>query len=226
MSSISSFQRLFGLHEDFKQTPLNLSPKTFGAFKLFQNKAKDQGIDLYVASGFRSFSRQASIWNAKAKGERDLIDDFGAKLDFNELSPTQVLFSILRWSALPGFSRHHWGSDFDVIDQKALAQNPNYKVELIPSEYEAKGIFENLGAFLSREISESPFFRPYEIDRGGVAIEPWHLSYAPEANLLSHELTYEKAKDFIMSAHYQEILLNETVLEHFDEIYERFIRPL
>ena len=33
--------------------------------------------------------------------------------------------AILLWSALPGASRHHWGTDFDVFDRAAVP--PDYR---------------------------------------------------------------------------------------------------
>ena len=38
-------------------------------------RAAQEGFDLCVASGFRSFERQLVIWNAKAEGLRPVFDD-------------------------------------------------------------------------------------------------------------------------------------------------------
>ncbi|MCZ8486094.1 D-alanyl-D-alanine carboxypeptidase family protein [Vibrio lentus] len=35
-------------------------------------------------------------------------------------SEQQKLSAILRWSALPGASRHHWGCDFDVFAHQSF----------------------------------------------------------------------------------------------------------
>ena len=40
------------------------------------------------------------------------------------------MVGILEWSALPGASRHHWGSEFDVFDLAALPEG--YRVQLLP----------------------------------------------------------------------------------------------
>ena len=47
--------------------------------------------------------------------------------------------AILPWSALPGASRHHWGTDVDLIDRKATP--PGYRVQLTPEEFEPGGPF-------------------------------------------------------------------------------------
>ena len=41
----------------------------------------------------------------------------------------------MRWSAIPGSSRHHWGTDLDVYD--AAAVTPDYQVQLTPQEWKA-----------------------------------------------------------------------------------------
>ena len=44
----------------------------------------------------------------------------GAYNKMAQLSPAERIEAILRWSALPGASRHHWGTDLDLIDAHAI----------------------------------------------------------------------------------------------------------
>jgi LAS superfamily LD-carboxypeptidase LdcB len=92
------------------------------AFAHLQRDAASAGFELVIASSFRSFSRQLLIWNAKAAGERPVHDDAGTALDMAVLPVQEQLHAILRYSALPGTSRHHWGTDLDVFDAAALHQ--------------------------------------------------------------------------------------------------------
>ena len=78
------------------------------------NAADTAGFQLEIASGFRDFSRQLLIWNNKFSGQRTMLDSHSQPLDPSRLSDEEKLFAILRWSALPGTSRHHWGTDFDI----------------------------------------------------------------------------------------------------------------
>ncbi|HTU67126.1 MAG TPA: M15 family metallopeptidase [Steroidobacteraceae bacterium] len=137
------------------------------------------GIDLVAFSGFRDFDRQLGIWNGKYRGERPMQDRAGRAVDVSALTPAERVTAILWWSALPGASRHHWGTDFDVMDAAALP--PGYKLQVIPAEYQPGGPFARLTAWLDTHMHAFGFFRPYTTDRGGVAPEPWHLSYAPVA---------------------------------------------
>ena len=82
--------------------------------------AQQAGFELAVASGFRDFERQKWIWDAKASGERPLLDERGQPLDARQLTDRERMWAILRWSALPGASRHHWGTEVDVFDRSSL----------------------------------------------------------------------------------------------------------
>ncbi len=143
--------------------------------------AREAGFQLRIASGFRSFGRQLSIWNGKLDGSRGLFDDGGLALDCRQLSVAEQVAAVLRFSALPGASRHHWGSDFDVYDAASLPDG--YRLQLAPHEYREGGVMAAFGGWLESQLAapaESPlaklFARPYSVDCGGVAVEPWHLS--------------------------------------------------
>lgn len=141
--------------------------------------AAADGIDLYAVSSFRDFDRQLTIWNGKFRGERPMQDRAGQPLDALSLAPAERVTAILWWSAMPGASRHHWGTDFDVYDPNMLPAGQ--RLQLIPAEYQAGGPFERLTGWLDAHMHSFGFFRPYDTDRGGTRPEPWHLSHAPTA---------------------------------------------
>ncbi|HVN42538.1 MAG TPA: M15 family metallopeptidase, partial [Steroidobacteraceae bacterium] len=149
------------------------------SFLAMREAAAREGIDLRAASSFRDFDRQLLIWNRKWRGERPLHDRGGRVLDASTLDDAQRMDAILCWSAVPGGSRHHWGSDLDVIDAAAMPEG--YQVQLVPSEYASGGVFARLTAWLDRHMHRFGFHRPYRSDRGGTGVEPWHLSYTPVA---------------------------------------------
>ena len=178
------------------------------------------GILLGAASGFRDFDA-ALIWNEKARGERELLDFAEQPLDVGALSEDDRLFALLRWSALPGASRHHWGTDVDVFDRAAFA--PGTSPLLRRREMEPGGGQARLGQWLVQSAGRFGFFHPYHRDRGGVAPEPWHLSYARlvVSLLEAHSLallttTLERA----------ELELKQVALRHLDDIYRRFVQNI
>ncbi|MFT3906926.1 MAG: M15 family metallopeptidase [Steroidobacteraceae bacterium] len=154
-----------------------LHPAAAAALMRMRAAALAAGLEVQPISGFRDFDRQRGIWNGKFRGERPLLDRNGAALDAQSLDAAQRIEAILQWSALPGASRHHWGSDLDVVEGGVVAGG--YRPQLMPQEYRDGGPFAPLNHWLQEHAADFGFFRPYDRDRGGVQPEPWHLSYAP-----------------------------------------------
>jgi LAS superfamily LD-carboxypeptidase LdcB len=189
-------------------------------FLRLQNSAKEAGFDLQVISAFRDYDRQLKIWNAKASGERPLLDDFEKPLDYSKLSPTEIIFAILRWSAIPGCSRHHWGSDIDVYDGNTQAPAD---VKLVPSECENNGRASALHSWLDMQFAQNNsfgFFRPFASDLGGVSPERWHLSYYPVSRRMIDEYSFSIFKNNLQNS---DVMFKELLLEKADEIYQRYI---
>ena len=183
--------------------------------------AAAEGFHLAIDSGFRSFERQLSIWNRKAKGHLAVLDGQARPLDVSRLPPRELVFAILRWSALPGASRHHWGTDLDVYDRAAKPES--YEIQAIPAEVEAGGMFAPLHEWLDRHIADDAafgFFRPYDADRGGVAPERWHLSFAPVASTYLRRLTVDLLRETVERA---DMALKDVVLDNLAEIHRRFV---
>lgn len=155
-----------------------LEKHTAHAFQAMHLAAKNDGITLDIASSYRSFDRQTYIWNQKAQGKRPLLDIHQQPIDSKGLTPEQLLFAILNWSALPGTSRHHLGSDVDVYDSSQISAQD---LKLVPAEYAPHGPSHKLYLWLQENAHLFHFYWPYATERGGVQIEPWHLSYAPVA---------------------------------------------
>ncbi|HEU5135510.1 MAG TPA: M15 family metallopeptidase [Steroidobacteraceae bacterium] len=164
---------------DLSGAPCTLHKEAIAPFLAMRAAAAADGIDLTAFSSFRDFDRQLGIWNGKFRGERPMQDRSGLPLDALSLTPEARVTAILWWSALPGASRHHWGTDFDVLDANAMPSG--YKLQVVPAEYGPTGPFHRLTTWLDAHMHAFGFFRPYTTDRGGVSPEPWHLSYAPVA---------------------------------------------
>ncbi len=189
-------------------------------FRQLRAAAAEAGLDLQIASGFRSYDRQLAIWNAKAGGRRPLLDSDGQPLDASQLSDEDKVLAILRWSALPGCSRHHWGTDMDVWDRAAVSET--YPLQLLPGEYAPGGPFYRLSRWLEEHADAFGFYRPYARDGGGVAPEPWHLSYRPLASQFEHQLDGAFVRKLLDN---EGLELRGAVLASLDEISARFILP-
>jgi len=187
-------------------------------FRRLKTAAASDGIEIEIASSFRDFGAQQKIWDRKFRGERPLYDAHGNVRDHSGLTEPELVDAIVCWSAVPGGSRHHWGTDIDVIDRAALPEN--YVVRLLPEEAAPGGVFQRLHEWLDENMARFGFFRPYRRYRGGVFPEPWHLSYAPVATLALAALT---PAVFEATVRASTILGRDIVLERIVEIYRQYI---
>lgn len=176
------------------------------------------GIDVVPVSGFRDFDRQLSIWNGKFSGERPLFDASGALIVAASLPPRRRIEAILRWSALPGASRHHWGTDVDLIDRNAIGEG--YRAQLTADEYAANGPFARLSGWLEENAGRFGFFRPYRGALSGVAGEPWHFSFAPVAELARRRLTSDVLRAAIAGS---PMSGKEEVLAMLEQLHARYV---
>lgn len=195
-----------------------LHKQVIADFTALQHAAKQQGFTLHIASAFRSFERQMHIWNNKYSGVTAILDKNEEPVDIQNISEIDKLYKLLHWSALPSASRHHWGTDIDVYDPTLLPANQS--LQLQKSEYLNGGYFSELTEWLGNNIQQFGFYRPYQDDQGGVAQEPWHISYFPLADdflkQLNIELIEQTLKDHPISG-------KELIKTQLTTIYDQYI---
>lgn len=128
------------------------------AFQRMYEAAKRDGFTLTALSATRPFGHQASIWNRKWKRPQAM-----------GLAPFDRALDILRYSSMPGSSRHHWGTDVDVYS-------------LDPESFES-GEGAHVLAWLREHADNFGFVEVYTSDslRPGYQPEAWHWSYLPLA---------------------------------------------
>lgn len=177
-----------------------------------------EGFEIAIVSAFRDFDAQARIWNLKFSGERPLYGRDGVPRNAAGLAVPERIDAILCWSALPGASRHHWGTEVDVIDRAAVPEG--YRVRLLPEEAAPGGVFFRLHEWLTRTMGRFGFYRPYRTERGGVAVEPWHLSYGPVATVAQQQLTPQLIADALRAGH---VLGCDDVLARLEDIHARYV---
>lgn len=216
-----NFEQLSGQREDHlleAEPGHKLLEQVAVALSSMREAAAEDGVSLDLLSCFRSFDRQLRIWNEKWHGLRPILDDQHQPLDPQLLSESEKLFAILRFSALPGTSRHHWGSDFDVFDARAV-HNYAQPFHLISTEYESGGPCYRLSQWLHKRAGEFGFYLPYR-GQNAVAAEPWHLSHKQSSDSL---LTLFQKAPLQKLIEDSEIAGKETILEHLDEVIDRYV---
>lgn len=179
--------------------------------------ADDAGFVFNIASGFRPFERQLAIWNQKMSGQTAILDADSQPLDTTHWTDAQKVHAILRWSALPGGSRHHWGSDFDVFDRRALPEGETLKLE--PWEY-LHAHQQPFYRWLKANLDRFGFFFPYQQTGSGVAFEPWHISHRATSEACLSALSLSVLASQLDTA---PILGHQWVQQDLSQIYNQYI---
>lgn len=140
--------------------------ETAAALKKMQTAAAKDGIAIEVVSAYRSFQRQKEIYEGKYR-----------RFTKQGLAPLEAIRKIIEYSTIPGTSRHHWGTDLDLIDGNA----PRPKNVLVAKHFHGNGPFCKMKEWMDKHAESFGFMEVYTDDseRKGFKYEPWHFSYAP-----------------------------------------------
>lgn len=159
------------------------------AFDQMAAAAKIDRVDLKVISGARSFNHQKSIWSRKW----DTYSGDGISKSI----------SILLYSAMPGTSRHHWGTDLDLNS--------------LNNEYFESGEGLKIYNWLVKNAGKYGFYQPYTSketgNRKGYEMEKWHWSYAPVSSellkLYNELIRYSDLTGFDGASHAKDLKIIE-----------------
>lgn len=146
---------------------INLRKEAYDSFVEMKKAAYSDGFDIKMVSSFRDFYRQQGIWERKYL---KFTDDDG-------MEPLEAIDKIIEYSTIPGTSRHHWGTDIDIIDGYPQVSGD----VLVPEKFENGGPFADFKLWLDENSKKFDFHLVYtnEPKRRGFKYEPWHYSYAP-----------------------------------------------
>ena len=169
-----------------------LRAEAYEAYKKMYAAALADGVQLIIRSATRNFDYQRRIWENKWTGRTILSDGVNAATDIP--SDKSRAYKILDYSAMPGASRHHWGT---VIDINSF--NNAY------FDY-GKGL--KVYTWMVAHGHEYGYCQPYtpkSTGRPGYNEEKWHWSYTP----LSTEMTGYVA-EHLTDNHFEGFLGHET----------------
>lgn len=145
---------------------LLLRTEVLEAFIRMSDHARKDGHQIRILSATRNFAYQKGIWEKKWRGERILSNGKNASVDYTD--PVERARAILLYSSMPGTSRHHWGTDFDI--------------NALENEYFETGAGAALFTWMEMHAADYGFCRPYTDKSGGrtgYEEEKWHWSYMP-----------------------------------------------
>ena len=144
-------------------------------FEKMAEEASKVKIPLRIISGFRSFDRQKEIWESKFLGFT-LVENKNLLQTYPD-SPKKRVLLLLKYSAAPGTSRHHWGTDLDINS--------------VSPEYFETAEGKKVYTWLKENAKKFGFFQPYinkaadaEERKKGYQEEKWHWSYQPISTLV------------------------------------------
>ena len=179
-----------------------------------------EGFELRLESGYRPFERQLSIWNRKASGELKLLDASGNPME-RPSDEEELMYAILTWSALPGASRHHLGSDLDVVDGKACPEG--YEVQLTPAECD--GMFAPFHKKLTDLMDADEAFgfsRVFIPGRGKIQPEQWHIAHLPTSRRRLEKFSLKELRRIYERT---DIACKSALLDNLDKLAEDYIYP-
>lgn len=140
-----------------RKPDIYLRSAAYAAFEQMHAAAKAEGIQLEIVSATRNFAYQKGIWERKWKRER--------YMGWQDLNKVQ---DIMQYSAMPGTSRHHWGTDIDL--------------NALENDWFERGEGKAVYAWLQAHAATYGFHQTYTAKasgRTGYAEEKWHWSYLP-----------------------------------------------
>lgn len=133
-----------------------LQKEAYEAYLRMYDDARKEGINLVIVSATRNYDSQLRIWNRKWQ-----------KASGND---SVRVCEIMRYSSMPGTSRHHWGTDIDLVS--------------VETGFWETGEGKKVYRWLCENAVKYGFYQPYTADAGrtGYAEERWHWSYYPIAD--------------------------------------------
>jgi LAS superfamily LD-carboxypeptidase LdcB len=161
--------------------------ETYEAFVKMHEAASQAGIPLTIVSATRNFDYQRSIWERKWSGQipvegKDLVQEIK--------DPVERAKIILKFSAMPGTSRHHWGTDIDLnaLENKYFETKNGEKIYI--------WLKENASAYgFCQTYTPKNSSRP-----SGYEEEKWHWSFIPLAKSFLRQyiqkISYDDLKGF------------------------------
>ena len=146
---------------------INLRKEAHDAFLKMKTAAYSDGVDLKIVSSYRNFYRQEQIWEGK----------YLRYTEEDGMSPLDAIDKIIEYSTIPGTSRHHWGTDIDIVDGYRKVTGD----VLVPEKFDKEGPYGDLKNWMDDNAEDFGYCLVYTKDpkRRGFKYEPWHYSYAP-----------------------------------------------
>jgi len=178
-------------------------PEVGEALERMKVDAKAAGFDICVISSYRNYNYQNQLWERKFKANK-----------LKKLSDTKNIEKIIEYSTIPGTSRHHWGTDIDIIDMtKGIPIDP-----LNEKHFNEGGQMRKFKLWLDENAHKYGFYLVYTKDekRKGFKYEPWHFTYRPISDQMMTEFKKLDLKKILQE---NKLLGSEAFTDEFIQKY-------
>jgi len=151
------------------KTNVYLDKDAYKSFLKMYTDAYKDGFKLLIVSATRPFYYQKRIWERNWKKRLKIKD------------PEKRALDILKFSSMPGTSRHHWGTEIDL--------------NVLENKYYEKGEGKKIFDWMTENAHRYGYYRPYTAGRPyGYNEEKWHWSYKPVSKVYT-QYAKEEMKD-------------------------------
>ena len=159
-----------------------MQAEAYNAFLKMAHAGELAGHSFCILSATRNFFYQKYLWENKWYGIFPIQGNIDACTSFQD--EVYRARKIMEYSAMPGSSRHHWGTDIDInaLDNDYFEQGEGL------AWY--RWMTENAGAY--------GFCQPYTAGRKyGYKEEKWHWTYLPLSKQYTEEIRRTITDDMI-----------------------------
>ncbi len=169
----SKHQRFVRIEDQYtNKHNVYLDKEAYRAFLKMYNAAYKDGFKLMIISATRPFDYQKGIWERNWAKRKNIKD------------PVKRALDILKFSSMPGTSRHHWGTEVDL--------------NVLENSYYSSGKGKQIFDWMTKNAFKYGFCRPYTAGRPyGYNEEKWHWSYKPLSEIYTQYANENMKDDFI-----------------------------
>ena len=211
-----SLDQLMGIatFKGVSTSEVQLLQKAFDAYTAMQKAALKEGIAIEAVSSYRNFDRQKAIFERK----------YTRFTQNDGLSPRAAFEKIIEYSTIPGTSRHHWGTEIDIID----GSKPRVGDVLVEEKFHGNGPYVKLKKWMDLNANDYGFYLVYTNDhnRKGFNYEPWHYSFKGLSKPMLDTYLGHDLKSVLRQANFKgATLLSEDLIERYIEEHVKDINP-
>ncbi|MEH6681883.1 MAG: M15 family metallopeptidase [Sediminicola sp.] len=196
---------------------INLKKEAQEAFVQMKKAAYGDGVDLKIVSSYRSFDRQVGIWERK----------YLQYTEEDRMQPMDAIEKIIEYSTIPGTSRHHWGTEIDVVDGYQKVDGD----VLDPDKFGPEAPYATFKTWMDENANKFGFYLVYTDAprRRGFKYEPWHYSYAAisipmlTAYRRKNILQLLQKEDFLGREHFTAGFVRSYIQDHILDINPKLL---